>query len=198
MMMSSSLSLLLMVLSLLVAGFYLFRLLVGRAWLHIFDAEHEAGHGMMAIGMACMLAPASFLTADMIRWNLCLCILAVFWFLGRLVTRKPLLRIFLRAPGASCPRQASAIHLIMYTGMGVMFALMSRITLLLTPLTSYTSCLFFVAFAFLTFFSGREATREFQRVNGNWLQGCANLAHTIMSAIMCWMFLGVLILPIRA
>jgi hypothetical protein len=43
--------------------------------------------------------------------------------------------------------------------------------------------------AFLTCFSGREIAKDLQIAKRNWLQLGANLAHTFMSGMMCWMFL---------
>ncbi|EFH85251.1 DUF5134 domain-containing protein [Ktedonobacter racemifer] len=83
----------------LTALFYLFRLLHKATWIHSGDAENEVGHGVMAVGMLAMLAPAGLLTPDFIYWNILLFALATLWFIGRLFTRKPLLAMVLRTNG---------------------------------------------------------------------------------------------------
>ena len=56
------------------------------------------------------------------------------------------------------------------------------------PATVVTG-IFFVSFAFLTFFYGREIAKDVQTASRDWLQVSANLAHVLMSGVMAWMFL---------
>ena len=75
-------------LCILIALFFFFRLVSGRRWVSHFDAEHEVGHGMMAIGMLFMLAPAGWFSADLFHWNMLLFAAASLWWTCRLFVRK--------------------------------------------------------------------------------------------------------------
>jgi hypothetical protein len=59
----------------------------------------------------------------------------------------------------------------------------------MTQPATFVTCFFFLSFAFLTCFSGREIAKDLQIAKRNWLQLGAKLAHTFMSGMMCWMFL---------
>jgi hypothetical protein len=177
---------------LVVAFFYLFRLARLHTWMHHVDAEDEVGHGVMAIGMACMLAPAGLLTPDIIHWNIVLFALTSLWWTVRLFVRKPLLALLLPTSGGHSSLRADAIHVLMHIGMCYMFLLISNMALSMTRLASYVNCTFFIAFAFLTFFYGKEISRDLQAARLDWLKCGANIAHALMSGVMCWMFLVII------
>src|SRR5258706_4454820 len=101
----------------LIALFYLFRLVGGRAQFPHFDAENEVGHGLMAIGMTVMLAPVGLLTSELIRWNIILFAIASLWWTFRLFARKPLLAIGLRTNRGHSTFQSDAIHVLMHVRM---------------------------------------------------------------------------------
>jgi hypothetical protein len=180
----------------LIALFYLFRLVSGRAHLLHFDAENEIGHGLMASGMIVMLAQASDLSSELIRWNILLFAFAALWWALRLFARKPLLALGSRTHGASSPFQSDAIHVLMHVGMCYMFLLMSSMAFSMTRPAIYANCLFWVSFAFLTFFYGRAISKDLQRAKMDWLQLGANLAHLLMSGMMAWMFLEMISMTI--
>jgi hypothetical protein len=186
---SSLLSTLFSLLFLIVACFYLFRLAHSPIWIHHVDAENEVGHGMMAIGMVFMLAPAGWLSPDIIRWNIVLFAASSLWWIVRLFTHKPLLALVFGKNEVHSTAQADAIHVFMHGGMCYMFLLMSSMALSMTSPATYLNCLFFVSFAFLTLFYGRESAKDLQTAKRDWLQSGANLAHMLMSGMMCWMFL---------
>jgi hypothetical protein len=177
---------------LFIACFYLFRLVSVRPWINHVDAENEVGHGMMAIGMMVMLAPAGSLTSDLIRWNIILFALASLWWTIRLFARRPLLAILLRIHGGHSPFRSDAIHVCMHVSMCYLFLLMSSMALSMTRPATYATSLFFVVFDFLTLFYGREVAKDFQAAKMNWLHCGANLAHVLMSAMMGWMSLEML------
>ena len=77
-------------LCLLIAFFSCFRLVSSRRCLGHVDAGHEVGNGMMAIGMLFMLAPAGWLSADLLDWNIFVFAAASLWWICRLFARKPL------------------------------------------------------------------------------------------------------------
>jgi hypothetical protein len=181
---------------LLIACFYLFRLVSVRPWIDHVDAENEVGHGVMAIGMMVMLAPAGILTSDLIRWNIILFALASLWWTFRLFARKPLLAILLRIHDGHSPFWSDAIHVYMHVGMCYMFLLMSSMALSMTQPATYLTCLFFISFAFLTVFYGREIAKDLHAAKVDKLQLGANFAHLLMSGMMCWMFLAMLAMTI--
>ena len=76
----------------LIAVFFFFQLVSGCRWVSHCDAEHDVGHAMMAIGMLFMLAPAGWLSADLLHWNMLVFAAASLWWTGRL----------LRAHAAAC------------------------------------------------------------------------------------------------
>ncbi|GHO75361.1 hypothetical protein KSD_31320 [Ktedonobacter sp. SOSP1-85] len=194
--MDSPLAAIFSLLLLIIAFFYLFRLVGCRTQIHPFDAENEVGHGLMAIGMMVMLAPTDWLSPDIIRWNVILFALFTLWFIGRLFTRKPLLAIMLQTPGAHSTVRADALHVLMHGGMCYMFLLMSSMVLSMTQPALYASCIFFVAFAFLILFYGREISNDLHAAKMDWLQCSANIAHALMSGMMCWMFLDMISMTI--
>jgi hypothetical protein len=100
---SSPLAAIFSLLFLIVACFYLFRLVSVRLWIDHVDAENEVGHGVMAIGMMVMLAPAGILTSDLIRGNIILFALASLSWTIRLFARKPVLAILLRINSEHSP-----------------------------------------------------------------------------------------------
>jgi Domain of unknown function (DUF5134) len=157
-----------------------------------FDAENEVGHGMMALGMVFMLAPADLLPSELIDWNIILFAVASLWWTFRLLTRKPLLALLSGKNGERSTVRSDTIHVVMHMGMCYMFLLMSSMALSMTQPAIYANDLFCVSFAFLTLFYGREITKDLQAEKRDWLQCGANLAHAFMSAMMCWMFLEML------
>src|SRR5260370_41727068 len=136
----------------IIALFYLLRIIGGRAWMRHVDVENEVGHGMMAIGMVFMLAPAGLLTSDLIRWNILLFAIASLWWTFRLLARKPLLAILLGKNGAHSTFQSDAIHVFMHVGMCYMFLLTSSMAFSMTQPAISANSIFFAAFAFLTLF----------------------------------------------
>ncbi|WP_338250948.1 DUF5134 domain-containing protein [Dictyobacter halimunensis] len=177
----------------LIAVFYFLRLVNGCRWVKHFDAENEIGHGMMAIGMIFMLVPAAWLSADLLHWNILLFAAAALWWTFRLFVRKPLLPLLLKKDAVHVLFQSEvrsdAIHVFMHGSMCYMFLLMSSMVLSMTQPVTYVTCLLFASFAFLTLFYGRETLRDLQAASVDRLQLGANLAHVLMSGIMCWMFL---------
>lgn len=172
-----------------IACFYLFRLVCGRAWLGHFDVENEVGHGIMAIGMIFMLAPAGLLFSVLIRWNILLFASAALWWIFRLFVRKPLLALLAGRDGERTPFRSDAIHVFMHIGMCYMFFLLSSMAFSMTQLATALDYGFCFCFALLTFYYIRESYRDFQAAKKDWLQFGANLAHVLMSGMMCWMFL---------
>jgi hypothetical protein len=193
----SPLSLIFVLLFLLVAGFYLFRLVHPAIWIAHLDAESEGGHAMMAIGMIFMLVPGDWLTPFIIRWNIVLFAASALWWMVRLFTRRPLLAMFWRLRGASSTVRADAIHALMHAGMCYLFLLMSSMAFSMTAPGVAVTCLLLVAFALLTLFYGREVAKDFQATQLSWLQLGANLAHLLMSGMMCWMCLTTIFMIIR-
>lgn len=169
--------------------FYLFQLVAGRRWLSHFDAENQVGHGLMALGMTFMLAPAGGLPSDLLHWNIILFAATSLWWICRLFVRKPLLTLLFGKNGERSTVQSDGIHVFMHGGMCYMFLLMSSMAFSMTQPATYVTCVFFASFAFLTFFSGREIAKDLQIARRNWLQLGTNLAHTLMNGMMCWMFL---------
>jgi hypothetical protein len=188
----SPLSLLFVLLFLGTACFYLFRLIHWQTWLHSLDAENEIGHGLMALGMAVMLAPAGLLTSSLLHWNILLFTMAFLWFIGRLFIRKPFLAVLLRADTLHSPTRSDAIHALMHAGMAYMFLLFNSMTLSMSLPATYLSCFFFVSFAFLTYFYLREVSRDTRAGRKDWSGRGTNLAHLLMSGVMSWMFLEML------
>lgn len=70
-----------------------------------------------------------------------------------------------------------------------MFLLLSSMAFSMTQLASSVNCIFFVSFAFLIFFYGREISKDLHAGKQDRLQLGANIAHALMSGMMCWMFL---------
>lgn len=184
-------------LCILIALFYLFRLVGGWTQFSHFDAENEVGHGLMAIGMAAMFAPAGLLTFDLIRWNILLFAIASLWWTCRLLVRKPLLALLLHKNGERSAFQSDAIHVLMHVGMCYMFLLTSNMAFSMTQPTIYANCSFFVSCAFLTFFYGREISKDLQATKIDRLQLGANVAHILMSGMMAWMFLEMISMTMR-
>ena len=176
----------------LIALFYLFRLVGGRAWLSHFDGESEAGHAIMAIGMTFMFAPVAFQTPGTVFWNIILFAAASLWFAGRLVTRRPLLVLVSQKSVGFSSFQADAIHVLMNAGMCYMFLLMRSMAFSMMPLALSLNYGFCLVFLLLTLFYAREVSRDLQPGRQDWLTCGANVAHTLMSGGMVWMFLGVI------
>ena len=179
---------------LIIAVFYLFRLVGGRRQIRHFDAENEVGHGMMALGMAFMLAPAGSLPSGLLLWNIILFAVASLWWAFRLCVQKPVFAFLLGQNEPPTPRQSDAFHAFMHGGMCYMFLLVSSMALSMTPLANIFTSLFTLFFAFLTCFYGREIARDLQTAKRDWLQFGANLAHALMGGVMCWMFLEMLMM----
>jgi hypothetical protein len=180
----------------LTALFFFFRLVNGCRGLSHFDVENEVGHGMMAIGMLFMLAPAGWFSADLLRWNMLLFAAASLWWTCRLFVRKPLLALLLEKNGAHSPIQSEvrsdAIQVFMHGGMCYLFLLMGSMVVSMMQPVIYISCLLLVSFAFLTLFFGREISQDLQAASMDRLQLGAHLAHALMSGMMCWMFLAMI------
>ena len=176
----------------LIALFYLFRLIGGRAWLSHFDGESEAGHAIMATGMVFMLAPAVLQTPTIVLWNVILFAAASLWFVGRLLTRRPLLALVSRKNRVASAFQADAIHVFMNAGMCYMFLMMRSMVFSMMPLAVSLDYGFCLAFLLLTLFYAREVARDVQPVKKDWLALGANVAHVLMSGGMVWMFLGMI------
>lgn len=176
-------------LCLLIVVLYLFRLIGRHRWLSHVDIENEVGHGLMAAGMGWMLLPGNFLSPSLLFWSSVLFALATLWWIGRSLIHKPLLAL-LRGKTDHCSTvQSDTIHILMHSGMGYMFLLMGSMTLSMSPSARCVDCLFFAIFASLTLFYGREVVIDLRRVSRDGMQLGANLAHVLMSGIMCWMFL---------
>ncbi len=176
----------------MIALFYLFRLIKGRTWMRHIDVENEVGHGVMAIGMVFMLAPAGLLTSDLLRWNIILFAIASLWWTFRLCARKPLLVILLGKNGEYSTFQADAIHVFMHVGMCYMFLLTSSMAFSMTQPVISANSIFFAAFAFLTLFYGREIFKDLHTAQIDRLQLGANIAHLLMSGMMGWMFFSMI------
>jgi hypothetical protein len=197
----SSLNTIFAILCMLIASFYIFRLVSGSRWLGHVDAENEVGHAMMALGMLVMLAPAGWLSVTLLHWNMLLFAAACVWWTCRLFVRKPVLALLLDKTGVLIPGQSEvrsdAIHVVMHGGMCYMFLLMSSMVLSMTLPATYFSSLLFAAFAFLTLFYGREVAKDLQAAELRWMQLGANVAHVLMSGIMGWMFLEMLFMVVN-
>lgn len=175
------------------ALFSLFRLVNGRKLLRHFDAEKEVGHGMMAVGMLFMLAPAGWLSADILSWNMFVFAAASLWWTCRIFVRKPLLALLLHKNSVHSSVQSTvrsdAIHAFMHGSMCYLFLLMRSMRWSMAQPVTDVSCLLLVSFALLTFFSSRDLSQDLQAPSTDWLQLSAHLAHVLMSGMMCWMFL---------
>lgn len=180
-----------------VAVFYLYRLVFFLARTRRFDAESDIGHGLMAVGMAIMLAPLKFLTAETIRWNIFLFTLVALWFAGRLLARRPLLAI-LRGSGGRSQWQADAIHVLTSLGMICMFLETGNMALSMTQLAIYLNCAFFTAFAYLLLTYTRDISKDLQKIaRVDWLKLGADLAHVLMNGVMGWMFIEMITMGMR-
>jgi len=196
----SSLHAMFSLLCILIALFFCFRLVSGSRWVSPFDAEHEAGHGMMAIGMLFMLAPAGWFSAALLHWTMLVFAAASLWWTCRLFARKPLGALLLGKNGAHAPIQSEvwsdAIHLFMQGGMCYLFLLMgSMVVSMMRPVIDF-SCVMSVLFAFLALFFGREISHDLQAASLDRLQLGAHLAHALMSGMMCWMLLEMIAMTI--
>lgn len=181
----------------IIALFYLFRLVGYRAQVHHFDAENEVGHGMMAVGMTFMLAPVGLLTSDIILWNSVLFAVASLWFTGRLLVRKPLLAMLLGKKGEHSTFQSDVIHVFTHAGMCYMFLLMSSMTFSMSQPVMAINYIVCFAFAFLTLFSVREISKDFQTATMDRVKLGADLAHVFMNGIMSWMFIEMISMTMR-
>jgi hypothetical protein len=184
------------VLCTVIALFYVFRLVCGRRFLSHVDAEHEIGHGMMAIGMALMLAPAGRFLPDLLRWNSFLFAAASLWWTSRLFVRKPVLALLSGKDATPTTIQSDGMQVLMHSGMCYMFLLMRSMAFSMTQPAISANVIFFVAFAILACFCGREATKDLQAPQKDWLQCGAHLAQVCMSSMMCWMFLEMLTMAV--
>ncbi|MBO0784086.1 MAG: DUF5134 domain-containing protein [Ktedonobacteraceae bacterium] len=179
-----------------VALFSVLRLVCGRRCSSHVDAEHEIGHGMMAIGMALMLAPAGLFPPDLLWWNSFLFAATSLWWTSRLFVRKPVLALLSGKDATPTTIQSDGIQVLMHSGMCYLFLLMRSMVFSMTQPALSVTVIFFVAFALLTCFYGRETTKDLQAPQKDWLQCGAHLAHVCMSAMMCWMFLDMLIMVV--
>lgn len=177
-----------MLVCVLIACFYLFRLIGNRRWLRHFDGENEVGHGIMAVGMAYMLAPTNLFLPDMLDWSMLLFAFASLWWFLRLCVHRPVLALVLGKSEERSPISSDAIHVITYVGMCIMFILMRNMAFSMTFFAISLIRIFFALFAVLTFFYGREIFQQFQVAKLDWLTLWANIAHVLMNSIMCWMF----------
>jgi hypothetical protein len=179
-----------------IALFYVFRLVYGRRFLSHIDAENEIGHGMMAIGMALMFAPAGRFLPDLMWWNIFLFAAASLWWTSRLCVRKPVLALLSGKDGTPTTIQSDGMQVLMHSSMCYMFLLMRSMAFSMTQLAISANVTFFVAFALLTCFCWRETTKDLQAPQKDWLQCGAHLAHVCMSSMMCWMFLDMLTMTV--
>ncbi|GHO71412.1 hypothetical protein KSC_103040 [Ktedonobacter sp. SOSP1-52] len=178
-------------LSALISFFSFFRCIGGRRWLSHFDAGSEVGHTMMALGMTFMCA--GWLPSVLIHYcTIILFALTSLLWMFRLLARKPLLSFLLDYNGEHRTIQSTMIHVLMHIGMCFMFLCMSNMALSMTPPAIYTSTIFFVSFALVTFFQSRETAQHLQMTKIDWLQCGTLLAQTLMSGMMCWMFIEII------
>jgi hypothetical protein len=177
----------------LIALFFFFRLVSGCRWLSHFDAENEIGHGMMAIGMLVMLAPAGWFSADLLHGMMFLFAAASLWWTCRLFVPKQRLAPLLENNGTHSTSQSEVrfevIPVVMHGGMCYLFLLMGSMIVSMMQPVIYISCLLVVLFAFLSLFFGREISHDLQAASIDRLQLGAHLAHALMSGMMCWMLL---------
>jgi len=110
-----------------------------------FDPEDEIGHGLMAVGMAYMLAPAGIMSAEGLRWNIVLFALATLWFSARLVARRQLLAAILRTNGEQPTLKKDAIHVFTLLAMVYMFLLMGSMSFSMSIPALQLNCLCLVA-----------------------------------------------------
>ncbi len=176
-------------LCIMITLFYLFQLIAGRRWLSLSEAENKVGYGLMALGMTFMLVPVGGLPSDLLRGNIVLFAVTALWWTCRLFVRKPLLALLFGKSGECSTIQSDGIHVFMHGGMCYMFLLMSNMAFSMTQPATSVTCIFFVSFALLTFFSGREIAKELQMTRKDWRQLSTTLAHALMNGVMCWMFL---------
>jgi hypothetical protein len=169
--------------------FYLFQLIAGRRWLSLSEAENKVGYGLMALGMTFMLVPVGGLPSDLLRGNSVVFAVAALWWTCRLFVRRPLLALLFGKSGECSTIQSDGIHVFMHGGMCYMFLLMSDMAFSMTQPAAFVTCIFFVSFALLTFFSGREIAKALQMARRGWRQLGTPLAHALMNGMMCWMFL---------
>lgn len=173
---------------LLLAVLYLSRLLWDRQRVRPVDAENEVGHALMALGMAFMLTqpdPAS----NLLQWSAVLFAVAAVWWAVRFCLQRPVCAFLCRQTGVSSPRQSDVLHMCAHAGMAYMFLLMGSMALSMMPGASLALSLFALFFACLTCFYGCKSVRDLLLARRAWLQSGADLAHALMSAVMCWMFL---------
>lgn len=181
-----------MLVCMVIACFYLFRLISNRRWIRHFDVENEVGHGIMAVGMAYMLAPTNLFPPDMLDWGILLFAFASLWWLVRLCVHRPILAMVLEKNEGRSSISSDAIHVITYVGMCLMFVLIRSMAFSMTFLAVSLIRVFLAIFAVLTLFYGREIFQELRVVKIDWLTLSANIAHVLMNGIMCWMFFEML------
>ncbi len=193
----SSLHMIFSSLCILIALFSFVRLVSGRRCLSHVDAEKEVGHGIMAIGMLFMLAPAEWLSADLLFWNMLVFAATSLWWTCRLIVRKPLLAPLLKKT-VHVPVQSvvwsDTMQVFMHGGMCYLFLLMRNMGWSMTQPVTDVTCLLLILFALFTLFSGREISQDFQALSTDWLQLSAHLVHVLMSGMMCWMFFEMIIM----
>jgi hypothetical protein len=162
------------------------------------DAEQEVGQGIMAVGMLCMLAPVSWLSADLLSWNLLVFAATSLWWTCRLCARKPLLALILKKYSAHASVQSTvrsdAMHVFMHGSMCYLFLLMRSMEWSMTQPVTGVTCLLLVPCALLTLFAGRDLSQDLQAPSLDWLQLAAHLAHVLMSSMMGWMFLEMIVM----
>jgi len=179
---------------LLCALLYLYRILWSYQHMRPCDAENEVGHALMALGMALMLTQPSGPASNLLQWGIVLFAAASLWWALRLCLQKPVSAFLRRHIGASSPRQSDLVHMCTHVGMSYMFVLMGSMALSMTAWASLCIALFALFFAFLTCFSGREIVRDLLLAKRDWLQCATDLVHALMGAVMCWMFLRMLMM----
>lgn len=179
-----------------IALFYFGRLVLFRLRARRFDPEGEVGHGLMALGMALMLAPPELLTVEIIRWNIFLFTLISLWFAGRLLSRRPLLAL-LGADIERSPWRTDSIHLFTFISMTWMFLEMGNMALSMTLPATYLNCMFFIAFAYLLLVYARDVSKDLQTSGADWLKLGADFAHVPMNGVMCWMFIEMITMTMK-
>jgi hypothetical protein len=183
-------------LCIIITLFYLFQLVVGHQRLSYSERENTVGHGLMALGMAFMLAPVGGLPVGLLQGGSTLFAVTALWWTCRLLARQALMALLLGKTEEGSTIQADSMQVVMHSGMCYMFLLMSNMTFSMTQPAASVTCLFFVSFALLTFFSGQAIAKNLQIVRSDWLQLGTPLAHASMNGMMSWMFLEMIAMTV--
>lgn len=183
-------------LCIIITLFYLCQLAVSHQRLNYSERENIVGHGLMALGMAFMLAPVDSLPVGLLQGGSVLFAVTVLWWTCRLLVRQVLMVLLLGKTVEGSTIQANSMQVVMHSGMCYMFLLMSNMAFSMTQPAASVTCLFFVSFALLTFFSGQAIAKNLQIARSDWLHLGTPLAHTLMNGMMSWMFLEMLAMTV--